>query len=231
MKEHGWITLHRKISDHWLYQEKRSFSRFEAWVDILLCVNHSEQKITIEGTLLVCKRGQSLHSLETWGKRWKWDKSKVRRFLKLLESDTMIELKSERKTTRITVCKYDSYQTIRNANETQSIWQTTPNNNDNNENKEYMSIFEGFRSIYPGTKRGLETEFKELKKHSDWKTVLPLLTPALNNEIRHKQALIANNEFCASWKNLKTWLNGRCWEQEIKATEIKKQALLTGLTN
>ena len=51
----------------------------------------------------------------------------------------MIVTKNEQKTTRLTVCKYDSYQEVRNADETQvkrkrnaSETQVTPNKNDNN---------------------------------------------------------------------------------------------------
>jgi DNA replication protein DnaD len=103
-------------------------------------VNHSEQKVNLKGTVLTCKRGQTLCSLDTLAKRWNCDKSKVRRFLKLLESDSMIELKSEHITTRLTICKYDTYQGERNADETQvkhkrnaSETQMTPNKNDKNE--------------------------------------------------------------------------------------------------
>jgi len=137
----GWISIHREIQEHWLWQEKRVFSKLEAWFDILLTVNHSEQKVMIKNTLYVVKRGDSIKCLETWGKRWNWNKSKVRRFLSLLKKDGMIELKNETKTTRLTVCKYDSYQDNGNANETQvkrirnaDETQMTPNNNTNNTN-------------------------------------------------------------------------------------------------
>ena len=30
----GWIKIHRSITNHWLYTEKRVFSKFEAWNDI-----------------------------------------------------------------------------------------------------------------------------------------------------------------------------------------------------
>lgn len=132
----GWIKLHRKIKDHWLYKESRVFSKFEAWTDILLEVNHSTDKVLIGENLMNVKPGESLKSLDTWSRRWNWNKSKVRRFLKLLENDNMIELKNERKTTRITICKYERYQVERNANETQvkrkrnaSETQVTPDKN------------------------------------------------------------------------------------------------------
>jgi hypothetical protein len=58
-------------------------------------------------------------SLKEWGNRWKVDKNKVRNFFILLEKDGMILHENMLKTTRITICNYDSYQGQENANETQ----------------------------------------------------------------------------------------------------------------
>lgn len=116
----GWIKLHRSIQYHWLYTEKRSFSRFEAWNDILLTVNYADAQTFIKGKLYTVKRGESILSLESWAKRWSWDKSKVRRFLNMLQVENMIELKGDNITTRLIVCKYEDYQDSSNANETQT---------------------------------------------------------------------------------------------------------------
>jgi hypothetical protein len=139
----GWIKTHRKIQDHWIYKEHRVFSNFEAWTDILLNVNHCEAKVYIKGTLFTVKRGESINSLETWAKRWNWTKSKVRRFLELLQSDEMVVIKNEHKTTRLTVCNYDSYQDTRNADETEmkrrrnaDETRVKPYKNDKNENND-----------------------------------------------------------------------------------------------
>lgn len=115
----GWIKLHRSITNHWLYTEKRVFSKFEAWNDILLTVNFTDAKTIIKGSLYEVKRGQSILSLESWSKRWNWDKSKVKRFLNTLQLDEMVVIKSDTVTTRLTVCNYESYQGERNADETQ----------------------------------------------------------------------------------------------------------------
>jgi hypothetical protein len=114
----GWIKLHRSITDHWLYTEKRVYSRFEAWNDILLTVNYSDAKTIIKGKMYTIKRGESILSLESWSKRWNWDKSKVRRFFSLLQTDAMIVVKGDSITTHLIVCKYDSYQGDRHADET-----------------------------------------------------------------------------------------------------------------
>ena len=166
----GWISLHRKIQDHWLWENKESYSNIQAWIDILLTVNHTDKKVLIKSTLFDVKRGDSIMSLDTWANRWNWNKSKVRRFLKVLEVDGMIQLKNETQTTRITVCKYDSYQDIGNTNETEvkrkrnaSETQVTPNNNVNNENNDNTTTIEAEDVL-----KRLETFAKNINPNTSW---------------------------------------------------------------
>ena len=114
----GWIKIYRSIQKHWIFEDAE---KFKAWNIILFTVNYEPKKVNIKNTLLQCDRGESLMSLESWAKAFGngWNKSKVRRFFILLENDSMIITKSEHKTTRLTVCNYESYQDERNANETQ----------------------------------------------------------------------------------------------------------------
>lgn len=135
----GWIKLHRKIKCHWVFQNA---DYFKAWISILIEVNHTEKTVLINSTLFNCSRGESLKSLDSWATIFgkKWDKSKVRRFFKLLEKDQMVVTKSERKTTRLTVCNYEDYQSLANADETivkrkrnDSETLATPNKNEEKE--------------------------------------------------------------------------------------------------
>jgi hypothetical protein len=112
----GWIKIHRKLAEHWLYQDSKFL---HWWIDILLAANFEDKKVLIKGALYDCKRGQSVYSLDTWAKRWGTDKSKVRRFLSMLESDGMIALENISVSTRLTICKYECYQDERHADETQ----------------------------------------------------------------------------------------------------------------
>ena len=138
----GYISLHRKIINHWVYKNP---DHLKAWITILMAVNHIEAKVLIGEKLYICERGECLYSLDTWAKKFgrKWNKSKVRRFFILLQSDHMIVTKGEQKTTRLRVCNYEGYQAQRNANETQvkrkrnaSETQVTPSNNDNKDNND-----------------------------------------------------------------------------------------------
>ena len=85
----------------------------------------------------------------------------------------------------------------------------------------YKSEFDVFRKLYIGSKNGLDTEYKNLKKHKDYREIIPLLLPSLEKEYRYKEILKSKKEFCPPWKNLQTWINNRCWEQEF--TILKEQ--------
>lgn len=137
----GWISIHRSIKAHWLYPKGRAFTKYEAWITILLEVNHTDKKEPKGFNLIECKRGESIKSLDTWAKLFHWNKSKVRRFFIMLQNDSMIETKSVQKTTHLKVCNYDNYQNQRNDTETKvkrkrndTETELTPNNNDNKEN-------------------------------------------------------------------------------------------------
>ena len=141
----GWISINRSMLNHWIWKDSKELSKAEAWIYLLMAARHSStpEKVLIKDTILWCNRGESLRSLETLSRDWNWNRSKVRRFLKVLEKDDMIRHTSETVTSRISICNYDTYQQNRNANETQvkqkrnaNETHSTTNNNGNNENNE-----------------------------------------------------------------------------------------------
>jgi DNA-binding transcriptional regulator YhcF (GntR family) len=146
--EAGFIFLHRKIREHWLWKDA---NKFKWWCDILMECNHTDQKVPIGFDLIDCNRGQSVNSLRTWARAWRVDVSLVRRFFKMLESDGMILIEDMKKTTRITVCNYDSYNGSQHTIQTQSKrnpTQTIMYNNVNNENtytEEEQTLFGNFQ--------------------------------------------------------------------------------------
>lgn len=103
----GWISLHRSIRDHWIWQDP---NKLRWWLDILMSVNHEDAKVNVGFQLFECKRGQSVMSLQSWAKRWGVSKDTVRNFFVLLAKDGMIHTENMSKTTRLTVCNYDTYQ-------------------------------------------------------------------------------------------------------------------------
>lgn len=182
----GYISIHRKIRENWIFDNAEYF---KAWITILMEVNFKDSKMLIEGELIECKRGQSLHSLAGWAKSFGngWTVQKVRTFFKLLESDGNINTEGLRKTTRLTVCNYSTYQDIQQADNTESNRQPTDSqhgdnrqptgsqqhlnnlNKENNENKEnngrereweYAHSIESILNNFPLSERAKESQIE-----------------------------------------------------------------------
>lgn len=115
----GALWLHRKIRDHEFWREPRKFSKAEAWLDIIMEVRwqKEDEKVVIGNQIITCSYGQSLNSILTWAKRWRWSEPVTRRFLTLLEKQGMIERRSGAKTTLLTVCNYGKYQNLRRSDD------------------------------------------------------------------------------------------------------------------
>ena len=113
----GWVKTYRSLTDHWVWQDK-PFSKGQAWMDLLLMVNHSEKKILIDGKLENVERGQTVSSIRKLCDRWGWSNTKVKNFLKMLENDSMIHVKSDTKKTVITIVNYSVYQDSENEKTT-----------------------------------------------------------------------------------------------------------------
>lgn len=110
-KKKGWVSIHRSIYDNWIWNDDEEFDKRSAWIDLLLMVNHEDKKVLIDGELQLVKRGQRITSIRKLCSRWKWSRTKVNNFLKLLEKDGMIYLKIEpHKKTIITIVNYNLYQ-------------------------------------------------------------------------------------------------------------------------
>lgn len=156
MSNKGWISLHRSVTDHWLFDEDRKFSKFEAWIDLLLMVNHTDKKMMLGNELITIKRGQKVTSIRKLCERWNWSNNKVKNFLNVLEADGMLTVKSDSKKTLVTVVNYDVYQNEdiekRHQSDTKATqkhhesdakaFQKHTNNNVNNVNNENNVVVE-----------------------------------------------------------------------------------------
>ena len=241
--DRGYVALWRKIVDHPFSKEKRVFSKYEAWIDILMEVQHSEKPtdFVIGMSVLKCNYAESLKSVLTWSRRWNWSESKVRRYFKLLKKMDQISSKSEGKTTRIKVLNYSQYDLKRRKNElkpsdTRRIPEGQPSTdkNEKNENNEKNvkttpsktdgdDIFEKFWKMY-----GKPVEKKKCR--SKWNRI-----KSVDQELIFKNlpAYVQATPDRQYRKNPSTYLNNECWNDEIiKETKNgKTQHNYTGIDN
>ena len=105
----GWISLHRSMTKHWLW-DAEEFSKAQAWIDLLLNANHKPATVMIKGKVYKLERGQQCRSMLTLSKQWKWSRGKVKRFIDALKIDSMIDIKTDTNTSVITICNYTGFQ-------------------------------------------------------------------------------------------------------------------------
>lgn len=89
----------------------------------------------------------------------------------------------------------------------------------------YQTDFEKARKLYPGSKRGLKTEFDYFKhKIKDWKNVVTMLAPAIERQISIREKKITNKEWVPEWKGFSSWIFNRFWEMEME--ELKSSSAI-----
>jgi len=139
----GWIKLHRSITQSWVWSDK-PYTKGQAWIDMLMMVNHTDTKTLIGNEIVNVERGQKIWSILEMSKRWGWSRKKVSNFLNRLETDSMLAQNRTSKYTMITVVNYDLYQDEehqKNIKRTSKEHQKNTNKNDKNvKNNIYIYI-------------------------------------------------------------------------------------------
>lgn len=144
----GWIKLHRQIQDCWIWEDK-PFSKGQAWIDLLLLASHKEKSVSFKSELITIERGSFITSELKLMERWGWSKSKTRLFLNMLEKDSMIIKKTDRKKTTITIVNYSVFQNFKTTEESQKDHSNTTQEIPKDTNKNINSVKKDI--VSPGT--------------------------------------------------------------------------------
>lgn len=146
-------------------------------MDIMFRCNHVCKKVVGYGDITWVLRGQFISSNYKLAESWGWSESSVRKFIKLLEKDSMLIVKANSKFTLYEVTNYCVYQSA-DISETQPIPNAqkthkkrtphaprTPNNNDNNykELKEVINIYTNDPALNESLQSFLEMRIKKKK--------------------------------------------------------------------
>lgn len=110
----GFIKLSRKFFSNELWNEARTFSSCEAWLDLIQSARFeaTPRKVSIGGREVVYNRGQYPASIRFLAKRWRWSEKKVRSFLEHLRKEGMITSECTQGINIISLCKYDEYNDV-----------------------------------------------------------------------------------------------------------------------
>jgi len=134
----GWFKIHRQLLDSPLWTCE-PFTRGQAWVDLIGLTNHADNYFYCRGIKVDVKRGQCGWSEVALAQRWKWSRSKLRKFLNDLEKEQQIKQQKGNVNQIITIINYEIYQEKEQQTEQQKDNRKTAerqqkdtNKNDNN---------------------------------------------------------------------------------------------------
>ena len=109
MSNHGVVAISRGIWDHPIFAPE-PFTEREAWQWLIHQAAWRPTKTRPGRALMDLERGQLAFATRFMATKWKWTETRVRRFLRRLESDAMVIVQPTRNATRITVCNYNRWQ-------------------------------------------------------------------------------------------------------------------------
>lgn len=122
--DQGYIKVYRKTFDHWLWEDEPK-SKLEAWLWLIKSANYESKKIVLGSELIEVEPGDVITSEVKLSKEFKWSRTKLRKFLELLEQDAMIERKKDSKKTYLKICNYEKYnQTQKEKKQQKNIKKT-----------------------------------------------------------------------------------------------------------
>ena len=139
-------------------------------------------------------------------KKWQWSRNTVRRFLKMNQQMNQ----PVNHTKPLNTVSYEE----KDASEYTNKYTTKLK-------QEYTEKFLLFWEKYP-VKKSKGAAFQAWQKNE--KPTLEIILQAIESQIKEKTQLRISNLFCPEWKYPSTWINQRCWEDEVTETKTPQTA-------
>lgn len=86
------------------------FTRGQAWVDLIMLANYKYGYFYLRDHKIEVQRGQVGWSQLKLAERWKWSRTKVRKFLNDLEKEQQVKQQLSHSASLITIINYEYYQ-------------------------------------------------------------------------------------------------------------------------
>ena len=111
MSERGVFAVDRGIWDHPVFANEALTER-EAWIWLIGDAAFKERTKRVGSVTVKLAPGQVANSTRFMADKWGWSEPRVRRFLKRLKTDAMIDAATDAGVTVITICNYRKYQRV-----------------------------------------------------------------------------------------------------------------------
>lgn len=184
MEERGWVKLHRKILSDPIFTSEKGL---KIWVWCLLKSNHKDTTVFLDRQKVNLTSGQFVFGRESASEKLKMSPSTVWSWIKRLETDNYIDIKSTNKFSVITIKNWTKYQSFLTTDK-QLI--DTDNNDKNDKKIDVISkkeITNILRTL--SVSRKITKQIVNNKEFLDEKFYL-IVKISANEEIRDKAAYI-----------------------------------------
>ena len=107
-----WVRLQTSVFSHEIFP-RETFSQREAWIWLIANAAWKDTTHRVGNTVVDVPAGSLLTTLRNLRAEWGWGSDhRVRNFLGVLESQSMVAVDTGAGKTRITVCNYGEYQNV-----------------------------------------------------------------------------------------------------------------------
>lgn len=119
----GYVLIARKLLNHPIVgagkpvkpakPNKPTYSRMEAWLDLLMMASYQDKKTKIGGKLYQLETGEAVCARAYLAVRWNWTDKTVRAFIERLMHHSMVTKTRETKgqqANKLSICNYSDYQ-------------------------------------------------------------------------------------------------------------------------
>lgn len=109
MNDSGFILIARDMLDHPVFANEPYCERL-AWVWLIREAAWKDRTVRVGRAVIELRRGTCAVSTRFLADRWQWAEARVRRYLKRIEKQGLVDIKTDAHATQITICNYDKYQ-------------------------------------------------------------------------------------------------------------------------
>jgi hypothetical protein len=237
LSERGVFAVDRGIFDHSVFA-REPFTQREAWIWLIAEAAYKPRTKRADGKVISLQRGQLCHALRFMAEAWQWSKSRVDRFLDMIEKQDMIRRESGTRTPVITICKYDEYQRVSlpdRDNSGTTTGTTAGQQRDKLEDIETIKgrteaeasvllaadDFDAFWKAFPKRSGNNSRKNAESRFRSAVKAGVPasIIIDGAKRYAAHCEA--AGNAGSAFVKMAEAWINGRLWESTYDIAQAR----------
>lgn len=200
MTNSDFIKLHRQITENELYREPRKFSKFEAWLFILLNANSEEEEKTLYGAEVTIPIGSFATSYNQLAKAWGWDKKAVMKYINCLVFKEMITTTGTNNgtnngTKKGTIINVENWAFYQNGGTKKGTKKRT--NNGTNNIDPFTSEFLSWYSAWPRQQAKLDSakNFDKRRKEHGLEFILQCSKNYLDSLEKEEYAYSSNNFF------------------------------------